>query len=621
MLRTTLVLWAFVLCPFVAAPAFAQDVLELGFTPTKRAQIAVWIEREDGTFVQTIALTQAVAYRGIGNRPGALQMNSGYRWPYGRREGVLPVWAHRRAAATGAELFPRVIFQDRLSEGRASQTSQDQSRDDYFCLAFRGDSSFEGLDAVSCASVFNSDKGRYITADDIGAGYAEPYEEGATSFMRALSVGSLYPPRRDVTPCVPGLNCFDHPDLARFSADVRRILPNIDAIAMATPRADELRTIMFDVPREWPRGDYVAFVEINVEGDHNAHFSRDAFPTPDTPTNEWDTWAINFGYPYRGQPSVVFAVPFTTGRAGETSVSEPVGYGDLEGRTGDVQPMSDGLVTNDPTAAPGSGADRLRLMAGGSRLRARVVSTNVCDQPEPPSECGQPCSASDPCATGFLCAPDMTCVGECDLEIPPPLIADFAVRTHDDGKHSHEWATITFTVPSHVRAIASYEVRVGTEPITDLDSFMRAVPANAPETETVELVVPRDGAAGTRVEVDFGGLTRETQYYVGLRARDQCNDSGEIAVAEVRTTEIHFTTVSPCFVATAAYGTPMAEEIGALRRFRDRHLRTNAAGRALTDAYYAVGPEAAAAVRENEILRTAARMVLSRFVRLAQLAP
>jgi hypothetical protein len=615
-LRASLALWV-----LTATPAFAQDVLELGFTPTKRAQIAVWIEREDGTFLDTIALTQAVAYRGIGNRPGALQMNSGYRWPYGRREGVLPVWAHRRAAAPGAELFPRVIFQDRLSEGRASQTSQDQSRDDYFCLAFRGDSSFEGLDAVTCASVFNSDKGRYITADDVSAGYAEPYEDGSTSFMRALSLGSLYPPRRDVSLCPAGTSCFDHPDLARFAGDARRILPNIDAIAMATPRADELRTIMFDVPREWPRGDYVAFIEINVEGDHNAHFSRAAFPTPDTPTNEWDTWAINFGYPYRGQPSVVFAVPFTTGRAGETSASEPVGYGDLEGRSGDVLPMSDGLITNDPTAAPGSGADRLRLMAGGARLRARVISTNVCDQPEPPEECGQPCSAADPCATGFLCAPDMTCVGECDLEMPPPLIADFAVTTHADIKHSHEWATLSFTVPAHVRSIASYEVRVSTEPITDLDSFMRAVPANAPENETVELVVPRDGAAGDRVEVDFGGLTRETQYYVGLRARDQCNDSGEIAAAEVRTTAIHFTTVSPCFVATAAYGTPLAGEVGALRRFRDRHLRTNAFGRALTGAYDELGPPAANAIRESEILRTVARMVVSRFVWLARLAP
>jgi hypothetical protein len=48
-------------------------------------------------------------------------MNSGYHWPYGRREGVLPIWAHRRAAAPGAGQFPRVIFQNR-AEGYASRT-------------------------------------------------------------------------------------------------------------------------------------------------------------------------------------------------------------------------------------------------------------------------------------------------------------------------------------------------------------------------------------------------------------------------------------------------------------------------------------------------------------------
>jgi hypothetical protein len=604
----------------VAAPASAQDVLELNFTPTKRAQIAVWLERADGTYVETLALTQAVAYRGIGNRPGALQMNSGYRWPYGRREGVLPVWAHRRAAATGAEAFPRVIFQDRLSEGRASQTSQDQSTDEYFCLAFRGDSSFDGLDAVTCASVFNSDKGRYITADDVAAGYAEPYEDGSTSFMRPLSLGSLYPPRRDVSLCTGDFNCFDHPDLARFAGDARRIMPRIDAITMATPTANALRTIAFDVPPEWPRGDYVAFVEINVEGDHNPHFSRAAFPTPDLPTNMWDHWAINFGYPYRGQPSVVFAVPFTTGRAGESSTDEPIGYGELEGESGDVLPMSDGLITDDPSTAPGSGVDRLRAMAGGARLIARVVSTNVCTQPEPPPECGRACSDENPCAAGFLCAPDQTCVGECDLEMPPPRLDDFAVIEHHDIKHSHEWATLSFTVPAHVRAIASYEVRVGTEPIVDYDSFMRALPANAAEVETVELVVP-GGAAGERIEVDFGGLTRETRYHIGVRARDRCNDFGEVAVAEVQTTAIHFTTVSPCFVATAAYGTPLAEEVGVFRRFRDRHLASNALGRSVIDGYYELGPTAAAAIREHETLRTLATMALSPFATLARLAP
>ena len=63
-------------------------------------------------------------------------MNSGFHWPYGRREGVLPYWAHRRAAAPGASTFRRVIFQNRLSEGYASRTSNDQSRDEYFCLSF-----------------------------------------------------------------------------------------------------------------------------------------------------------------------------------------------------------------------------------------------------------------------------------------------------------------------------------------------------------------------------------------------------------------------------------------------------------------------------------------------------
>ena len=72
--------------------------------------------------ISTVRLTEAVAFRGIGNRPGASEMNSGYRWPYGRREGVLPVWATRRAAAPGAQSFPRVVFQNRV-EGLASRSA------------------------------------------------------------------------------------------------------------------------------------------------------------------------------------------------------------------------------------------------------------------------------------------------------------------------------------------------------------------------------------------------------------------------------------------------------------------------------------------------------------------
>src|SRR5690606_24544226 len=159
-----------------------------------------------GEFLQTVRLTEAVARRGIGNRPGASQMNSGFRWPYGRREGALPIWATRRAHAEGAQLFRRVIFQNRTTEGLASRTSADSTPDNYYCLSFTTTlSRKEALDAVSCASVFSSDKGRFITEADLGAGYAEPYERVGTEepMMRSLSLHSLYPPRRDVAPCNP----------------------------------------------------------------------------------------------------------------------------------------------------------------------------------------------------------------------------------------------------------------------------------------------------------------------------------------------------------------------------------------------------------------------------------
>src|SRR4051812_18603260 len=186
--------------PALVAPAAGQDnqashgVLEFRFTPVGRAQLALWIER-DGEFVATVRLTEGVGMRGLGNRPGAAEMNSGFRWPYGRREGVLPIWATRRASQPGARLFPRVIFQHRTSEGRASRTTEDSSRDDYYCLQWdKNASRKDALDAVSCATVFNSDKGRFITQDDVTNSYSEPYLPPGASVtrMRSLSLDSLY---------------------------------------------------------------------------------------------------------------------------------------------------------------------------------------------------------------------------------------------------------------------------------------------------------------------------------------------------------------------------------------------------------------------------------------------
>ena len=67
------------------------------------------------------------------------------------------------------------------------------------------------------------------------------------------------------------------------------------------------------------------------------------------------------------------------------------------------------------------------------------------------------------------------------------------------------------------------------------------------------------------------------------------------------------TSPSPCFIATAAYGTPLHEDIDVLRAFRDEYLMTNPLGRAFVEIYYATSPPIADVIRENEGLRTAVR--------------
>jgi len=82
----------------------------------------------------------------------------------------------------------------------------------------------------------------------------------------------------------------------------------------------------------------------------------------------------------------------------------------------------------------------------------------------------------------------------------------------------------------------------------------------------------------------------------------------------------NFGAVSGCFIATASYGTPMAEEVQILREFRDRYLLTNRAGKTFVGFYYTLSPPIAGLITEHAGLRSIVRTGLVPAVEISTLA-
>jgi hypothetical protein len=508
-------------------------------------QIVIWVETTGGQYVTTLFITAQTGRFGMGNRPGRFDFNSGPMWPYGRRLTTFPVWAHKHG-----QTFPIVEFQNapdnpfdcfqgsgssyaQCGENNLSHPFSESSPEKHFCQPLmETDSKWtQAADAMTCATQAFTDKGKFAAA--------APTDTAA----------SLYPPRTDVLRSSP-----DSP-----SVDMYKALNPFDAVSQATPNLGQQAEITWPIPQDlpMPMGDYVMWVEVAKAFDSNATYNSTSYPPP-----SGISWS-EYGIPYRGQPSILYKIPFTIGLA-DTVASTPqyAGYGDPTGQDGAIRPP-DSTITSD---TPGSGASRLQMMMDGARVR---VTTHPEFDSTPPG--------------------DPTNIQTLDTE-PTDVTLSF-VAPGDDGI---------------MGKVTSYDVRylAGTTPITDAN-FDQGSPVTA-------MIMPVD--PGSVQTVDITGLLPETTYSIGIRANDNCGNSSHVIAAQVVTAASKAGEVDACFVATAAYGSRMANDVEMLRHFRDSFLQKTALGELAVETYYTFGPGVAGMVSQSEVLRTTARDALSPIV-------
>jgi len=533
--------------------------VEVAFRPIKNLQIAVWVEDPLGNYVATLYVTRLTGTFGLANRVGNHFLHSAVRFPYGRRDMVLPVWAHKRnktygfVTMGGAAGYSPATCPNTIADG--SKACDDNtiafhagvsSTEPFYCSPSGGmiSTGTGGVDVVSCASGFFGSKGAYLPGEV-----------------------SYYPPRADLT----SFNGNDGPDAKAFSS-----VNDLTAVSGATP---QLQTLL-DPPIRWrpfADGQYVIKVEMSLESDTNT-FHNYTYCVDDQNSGMTCGGFNSYGHDFIGQPSVIYSVPITVGADPDEQITSSYeGYSEYVMATGSTgKELPPDMTISD---SPGTGAGRLLdTTDGGKTFRLRVRSSPTCD-PGNPGDGG---------------------VGGCTAPGAPENLVLTPGATSID---------VSFASASTGASTNRFDVRYRDAAIDD-SSFTLANPSDQ--------TPPPPGQQGSTVSTTISGLKPQQNYYVAVRAFSTCDAPSPIAVASTATSMQKFVVLHGCFIATAAFGSSMAKELDGLRAMRDGALLTNPLGRLAVGAYYAMSPPIARAIATDERLRAGARTLLQPAVALAR---
>jgi hypothetical protein len=93
-------------------------------------------------------------------------------------------------------------------------------------------------------------------------------------------------------------------------------------------------------------------------------------------------------------------------------------------------------------------------------------------------------------------------------------------------------------------------------------------------------------------------------------SEDKNENSVTIAMDSDKSITANFEKKGPCFIATAAYGSPLHPHVDVLRDLRDKYLIPTKLGRLLVELYYRYSPVAADFITKHKALKIVVRISL-----------